>query len=135
MLAPFVRDLKKDMYQECEYLKFLHISTKYVRPCKCSDFNVHSYCMTAKIIKNQRIYCDSCQQFFKLFIKQENICTGKFVQTLAKYLCLFIILIFFTALFLVLDSYLKSTQNTSTTQPRSNSTNSTAGNATVSTGS
>ena len=52
MLPPFVKELKKDLADKCDYLGFLHISTKFVTPCKCSDLNVHSYCMTARIIKN-----------------------------------------------------------------------------------
>lgn len=52
MLSPFVRELKKDFEDECEYLNFLHISMKYVKPCECKDLSVHSYCMTVKIIKN-----------------------------------------------------------------------------------
>lgn len=79
-LAPFVRELRNDYYQQCEYLKFLKVSTDIVKPCECKDLPaVHSYCMTAKIIKNQRIYCDKCNQFYRFYIKQEKICTGKFV--------------------------------------------------------
>lgn len=94
-------------------MKFLRVSTDFVHPCRCAEgteTDFHAYCLTAKIIKTQRIYCDKCNQFYKLYVKQEKICTGKFVQTLTKYACLFFVIIFFAAFFLALDSYLKSGQ-------------------------
>jgi hypothetical protein len=52
-LEPFVRELRNDALMQCEYLKFLRVSTDFVSPCGCEDQPpVHSYCMTAKIIKS-----------------------------------------------------------------------------------
>ena len=58
MMSPFVKELKNDLNQGCEYLNFLHISVKYVKACACETRSVHIYCMTAKIIKNEKIFCD-----------------------------------------------------------------------------
>lgn len=113
-LALFVRELRNDYYSGCEYIKVLKVSQHFVEPCACRDLPaVHAYCMTAKIIRSQHINCDRCRQYYRLYIKQEKICTGKFVQTLTRYACLFFLIIFFAAFFLVLNSYLQSSNSKS----------------------
>ena len=54
-----------------------------------------------------RIYCDKCGGQFNLFIKEERVCSSKFVALLVKYFLFTLLLIAMTMGFLMLDGYLK----------------------------
>ena len=96
------------MEAKANYLKYLKISAKFINPCGCPSNQVHSYCMTAKIIRSQRIFCQRCGTAYNLFIKQEKMCSGKLLSLLFKYF-LFLMIMFITAAsFLILDAYLKT---------------------------
>ena len=68
-LTQLLSDLKEDMEAKANYLKYLKISAKFINPCGCASNMVHSYCMTARIIRSQRIYCTKCGSAYNLFIK------------------------------------------------------------------
>ena len=68
---------------------------------------MHTYCQTAQIIRNQRIYCEKCGGQYNLFIKEERVCSSKFVALLVKYFLFTLLLITVTSGFLILDGYLK----------------------------
>ena len=51
-LTKLLVDLKADMEAKADYLKYLKISAKFLQPCMCYDKYVHSYCMTARIIRD-----------------------------------------------------------------------------------
>ena len=68
---------------------------------------MHSYCQTAQIIRNQRVYCDKCGGQYNLFIKEERVCSSKFVALLVKYFLFTVLLLAVTTGFLMLDGYLK----------------------------
>lgn len=68
-LTPLLYDLKNDLEAKANYLKYLKISAKFVKPCACSKKEAHAYCMTARIIRSQKIYCDYCGNAYNLFIK------------------------------------------------------------------
>ena len=51
-LTQLLSDLKEDMEAKANYLKYLKISAKFINPCGCTNNMVHSYCMTAKIIRS-----------------------------------------------------------------------------------
>ena len=99
--------MKDDLEKKANYLKYLKISAKMVVPCNCKQKNsdlplrVHAYCMTARIILNQRIYCEKCNAQYNLFIKQEKLCSGKLLQLFFKYLLFMAILSIFAAAFLI----------------------------------
>jgi hypothetical protein len=64
--------------------------------------------MTALIIRKQQIYCNKCKGCYNIFIKQENFCSNKIFQLLAKYFVLFLLLVIATCAFLILDAYIKT---------------------------
>ena len=107
-LTPLLIELKNDMDQKAEYLKYLKISAKFISPCACKTSDVHSYCQTASIIRSKCIFCKKCGYAYDLFIKQEKMCSGKLLSLLFKYFLFMLIMFFFAALFLVLDAYLKT---------------------------
>ena len=99
--------MKQDLQAKQAYLKYLKVSAKFCQPCECPRKKVHTYCQTAHIIKNQRIYCDKCYGQYNLFIKEERVCSSKFVALLVKYFLFTLLLIVVTTGFLMLDGYLK----------------------------
>jgi hypothetical protein len=64
-LTQLLRDMKQDLSKKAGYLKTLKVSTKFIKPCSCTE-SVHAYCMTAKVINCGRIQCDKCNGFYKL---------------------------------------------------------------------
>ena len=107
-LTQLLSDLKEDMEAKANYLKYLKISAKFINPCGCPSNLVHSYCMTARIIRSQRIYCKKCSSAYNLFIKQEKMCSGKLLSLLFKYFLFLMIMFICAASFLILDAYLKT---------------------------
>jgi len=99
--------MKQDLLAKLAYLKYLKVSAKFCTPCECPRKRVHIYCQTASIVRNQRIYCEKCGGQFNLFIKEERVCSSKFITLLLKYFLLTLLLIVVTTGFLVLDGYLK----------------------------
>ena len=57
-MTQLVIDMKEDMDAKANYLKYLKISPKFIKACNCANEMVHSYCITARIIRSQRIYCN-----------------------------------------------------------------------------
>lgn len=106
--------MKDDLEKKANYLKYLKITRSFVNPCNCKQkgselpLEVHAYCMTARIILNQRIYCEKCNTQYNLFIKQEKLCSGKLLQLFFKYLLFMAILSLFAAAFLIQDGYMKT---------------------------
>lgn len=96
------------MEAKVSYLQYLKISAKFIEPCSCSERQkVHTYCLTASIIREEKIYCAKCGDAFNLFIKQERVCSGKLISLIFKY-CLFLgTMLVCAALFLIIDAYLK----------------------------
>ena len=76
---------------------------------------VHSYCLTARIILDQRIYCEKCHFQYNLFIKQEQICSGNLLILVAKYFLFMFILVSFSVMFLVSDGILKTMHHVKST--------------------
>ena len=107
-LTKLLADLKADMELKANYLKYLKISAKFLHPCSCKHRLEHSYCLTAMIIREQRIYCDKCGDAYNLFIKQEKMCSGKLISLLIKYFVFLVIMLVAAALFLILDALLKT---------------------------
>ena len=69
---------------------------------------MHAYCMTALIIRSQKIYCEKCGKNYNMFIKEERFCSNKIFQLLIKYFILSILISGITVGFLVLDGYIKT---------------------------
>lgn len=99
--------MKQDLMLKLSYLKYLKVSAKFCQPCECPHKKVHVYCQTAQIIRSQRIYCEKCAGQYNLYIKEERVCSSKFVALLVKYFLFTLLLLTVTAAFLMLDGYLK----------------------------
>ncbi len=101
--------MKQDLLQSrLSYLKYLRVSAKFIDPCQCPRRKVHTYCQTAQIIMNQRIYCDRCGSHFNLFIKEETLCNSKLIQRLIQYFFLILLLVSVNTGFLILDGFMKT---------------------------
>ena len=69
-LTKLLSDLKADMEAKVSYLQYLKISAKFIEPCSCVErLKVHTYCLTASIIREEKIYCAKCGDAYNLFIK------------------------------------------------------------------
>ena len=89
--------------------KFLRIRHDFINPCECKQVKVHSYCMTAQVIYNEKIYCEKCDSYYKLFIKKEKkFCNGPMQKLMTQFVLLFVSLLFMASLMLILDGYLKT---------------------------
>ena len=89
-------------------MKYIKVSARFCQPCQCPRKKVHVYCQTAQIIISQRIYCEKCGGQYNFLIKEERVCSSKFIYLLVKYFALTLLLIAITAGLLILDGYLKN---------------------------
>ena len=94
-LSIFLRSLKKDFNKKRQYLKFLRISVKFVKACDCEMKNTHQYCLTAQVVRSQRIYCKDCGAYYHLYVKSEKLCSSQLFAVVGRYIFLFILLIVF----------------------------------------
>lgn len=69
-LNPFLKAVKNDLFNNEQYLKYLRVSSKFIRPCLCKK-PVHTYCITAQVIRSGCVCCKVCKQQYKLFVKEE----------------------------------------------------------------
>jgi len=107
-LTTLLQDMKQDLENKLNYLKTLRVSFKFIQPCSCVDKDVHTYCMTASIIHKKRIYCDKCGNYYKLFVKQEKLCSGQLLTLICNYVAVLIFTFGCIIGILILDSYLKT---------------------------
>ena len=99
--------MKTDLENKASYLMYLRVSTKFIHACECED-PVHSYCITAKIIRTQSIFCDRCKESYRLFIKEEKMCSSRLFKLLALYFAVLIASSGVAVGVIILDGYLKS---------------------------
>lgn len=106
-LSPLLKSLKLDLKNNRMYLKYLRIKINFINPCQCTKKIVHSYCQTAKVVRQQKIYCEDCGAYYHLFVKGEKLCSSHLQTVFGRYICYFIMLIIFAQSTLLLDSLLK----------------------------
>ena len=106
-LSPLLKNLKKDFNNKRQYLKFLRINAKYIKACNCEEKQHHAYCITAQVVRTQKIYCKDCGAYYHLYVKSEKLCSTQLFTVIGRYICLFILLIAFAQCTLLLDSFLK----------------------------
>ena len=63
--------------------------------------------MTGRIVYDKSMVCQKCGCYYKLSIKKEKVCSGKFLQLCLKYIMIMIAILFFAFLALIQDAYLK----------------------------
>ena len=64
--------------------------------------------MTASIIHKKRIYCEKCGNYFKLFVKQEKLCSGQLLTLICNYVAVLVFTFGCILGILIFDSYLKT---------------------------
>jgi hypothetical protein len=106
-MSPLLKSLKEDLQNNRLYLKHLKIKNNFIHPCNCANKFVHSYCLTAKVVRQQKIYCDDCGAYYHLFVKGEKLCSQHLQTVLVRYIYYFIMMIIFAQATLFLDSHLK----------------------------
>ena len=93
-LSPMLKNLKEDFLKKRLYLKYLKISTKFINACNCEK-EIHSYCVTAQVVRNQRIFCKDCGAYYHLYVKSEKLCSPLLFAVIGKYICAYVLLLAF----------------------------------------
>jgi hypothetical protein len=106
-LTNFLLDMKNDLQNRASYLQYLRVSTKFIQACEC-DSPVHSYCATALIIRSQSIFCEKCREPYRLFIKEEKVCSNRLFKLVAIYIVVLVSSIAVAIAVMILDGYLKA---------------------------
>ena len=107
-MTPFLRNLKKDTLSKQRYLGKVKVSQKMIRACSCGPHKslVHSYCMTVFIFQTNRIYCDNCNESFKLYSHLNK--TGIYLHIL-RYILVIVLVLLTAGSICVLDGHIKCT--------------------------
>lgn len=72
-LNKFLKVLKADAIRRQRYLSLMRITPKFIQACTCAASVCHSYCLTAKIIQTKKIFCERCDEHFKLHLSKHNV--------------------------------------------------------------
>ena len=105
-LTPLLLSLKEDMQKKAAYLRYLKVSTKFIEACGCTEHQ-HSYCLSAQVTKSKKIFCHTCKEPYKYFIKEEKICNTKLLKLIATYVIVFACALLCTAGLMVIDGWMK----------------------------
>ena len=107
-MTKFYRQLRGDIMagKRGKYLQYIRVSASFVTACKC-ERSAHIYCITAKVLRTRKIYCERCLCHYNLYIRQENICSNRLLGRLTSWILLVLLLVFVTGALLVLDGFLK----------------------------
>ena len=65
---------------------------------------MHSYCLTAKIIQTKKIFCNKCDDHYKLHLSKHSV---SIVGAVLRYIIIICLVVAFGALICILDGYLK----------------------------
>ena len=110
-MTPFLNTLKLDAANNAAYLKLLRPNAKFIRVCECNkNENVHSYCKTAQVIQEQRIYCLVCDNHYNIHVFNANFNTR---NMLFKWFALLILVLVCIFLFAMLDVNVKKSNHMS----------------------
>ena len=107
-LSKFLKVLRADTIKKQRYLSQLRITPKFVQACNCSRSIAHSYCLTAKIIQTKKIFCDTCDDHYKLHLSKHNV---SIVGAVLRYVFIIVCVIAFGASICFLDGYMKCRQS------------------------
>jgi hypothetical protein len=105
-LTPLLQELKEDMKHKANYLKYLKVSTRFIEACHCAE-PVHAYCLSAQVTRSKKIYCPTCKEPYRYFIKEEKICDTKLLKLVAIYFLVFVLILLGLAGIMIFDGYLK----------------------------
>ena len=100
--------MKRDLEENQNYIKYLKVTPKLIRPCTCPGRAVHQYCMTANVIRNNSIACPRCDMAYDLYVKKEKLCNPKIVRLILNYSVFIGLIVVVAAVVLIIDGYLKT---------------------------
>lgn len=109
-LPLFLKQLKQDYINKRAYLKYLRVSSKFIKCCQCNIKQCHSYCITAFVLRSQKIFCKDCNGYFQLHVRQERIFSTEYLGGLMKISIPSIIFGVLIYLVYLLDKKLKNDQ-------------------------
>lgn len=74
-----------------------------IKPCRCKTM-AHAYCVTAHVLQNKRIYCQTCQEFYHLYMEKHSSGSVNFgLKNIAITISLWILV----GIIVFLDGYIK----------------------------
>ena len=68
----------------------MKINSKLIQGCSCQDKFIHAYCLTAFVLRSQKIYCKECYSYFRLYVKSERIISSEYIGSLVRLFILFV---------------------------------------------
>lgn len=68
---------------------------------------VHSYCATAYVLRNQRIYCNTCYGYYHLFVQSDRIFSAQYLNSLLHLFSFYVMIVGAAYGLWCLDLYLK----------------------------
>ena len=81
--------MKQDFLNKRAYLKFLRVNSKLIRVCDCTHKNCHAYCISAHVLRSQKIYCKDCMSYYHLYVKSERILSSEYMVQVIKLIFMF----------------------------------------------
>ena len=103
-LSKFLKVLRADTIKKHRYLQMLRISPKFIQPCKCVNSYTHSYCLTAKIIQTRKIFCNRCDEHYRLHLSKHNV---SIIGSVVRYVGIIVFVLVAAASIVLLDGFLK----------------------------
>jgi len=66
-----IKQMREDILSRSrgKYLMYVRVTGSFVLACRCEKAPVHSYCITAQVIRSRRIYCERCDVHYNLYIR------------------------------------------------------------------
>lgn len=104
VLNKFLKQLKTDAMKKQRYLSQLRITPKFIQACSCTTNIVHAYCITAKVIQQKKIYCERCDEHFKLHLSKHNVSV---IGSVLKYIIIIMAVCAVGLLLCIFDGFLK----------------------------
>jgi hypothetical protein len=76
--------------------------------CACHRRFYHTYCGTAWVIKQRKIYCRTCMAYYHLHVQNEKLLSSAAYGVIVKYFLLFAVFLIIVLGFNIFDKYLKN---------------------------
>lgn len=108
-LTQFLRQLKQDNLRKKRYLRTLRIAPKFIQPCNCGN-KVHSYCLAARVIMTEKIYCARCNEYYRFYSSDQE---KGIIASVIRYVLWITMVLLLAASVTFADGYVKCySQNT-----------------------
>ena len=107
-LPPFLKAMKAEYLAKRPFLNFLRINSKLISMCACQHRMSHAYCVTANVLRTQKIYCKDCFSYFHLYVKSERILSSEYMGGMMRLMILSVTLLGLIFLVYEIDKQLKN---------------------------